>query len=1392
MLRRLPIVIAVVVSLAASAQELPFTHFTPNDQVSPLPSASVQKIVQDHLGFIWMGFYSTGVTRYDGHAMESYSEDDGLADLTVREIVEDAAHRLWIGSEAGLVVSEKPLDAYVGSRVRFTNRVGKDELIRARIRRNCVVADRAGWVWVGTQDGVIRYRIDGGHLKSEHIDDRAAECMATRSDGSVAIGFTRGGAAIYRGDATKEAEIIVAEPTALRETADGTLWGGGADGSIWNIVHGDRVALVDHSLSEPIVAIAETSDAVWIASLGNGVLRFDRRDLSQRLHITRANGLLGETLWSLLVDREGNIWFAQNGGASRLRPDYAAFEAFTGQPHGGAAPALPDPSAFAVQPAVSDPALKPFGDYIWVGTGGGVAAIGKDDTTSALRTSDGLNSNSVYTLGYGSHPRLWIGTVGGVNFLSLSGTEPPELPGKTHRVNTTFRGAPVVVSGFNLDVTYAARRFGDAMWFASNTGVSLVSGEQWFLFRTAAGLPSTGGTSVAIDDDGYVWVSSIDKGVFRSTIPLATGGAPALAGGAPALWNGAPALAGRSSALTSGRPAEAGAPFLLGGVAGREVMTRVFAPAWGVTSGAPTNSTRSLLWHRGKLWVGTSVSLSILETKPQPHAIATLLRPALGGGLVVGMAAAPDGTVWVSNNAGLVGVDPNTYKVIAHVTKADGLIDDEAWAYAPLSVASDGRIYFATPSGLSIFDPAMRRRNTTPPSVQLRSVEFKETSVGNEIVIEYAAITYTDESRVRFRTKLDGFDRDWSPEKSDFKIRYTNLPAFIVPRSYTLEVIARNGDGVWSRKPLRYSFTVQPAIWFRWWAVIAWIALIVLVARLANQLRIAQLKRKNRALEDLVMTRTEEIRAQAKEIETLDTIVEIINREVVLENVLKSILEQSVKLFPKADKAVFVKFDHDQQRTEIVAAHGYSLDMFKGISLTLDEAMRRYSEHSEQLEEGVYLIKEESFRDLAGSEKIRHFPAPKSMLAMAVTLGGRVEGFLIFDNFPDPDAFSRSDIQKLARVREHAVSAIAKARILRELQIKNRQAEEANQAKSRFLANMSHELRTPMNAIIGFSEILVERLHEKIEPKYLGFLKSILSSGQHLLSIINDILDLSKVEAGKMEIFPEKFSVRGAIESTCQVMKGMSERKGVTFDIDVAPDTGDIESDHAKFKQILYNLLSNAVKFSRTRGVVTIRAWRVADSVSISVIDRGIGIAAEHLEEIFDEFRQVDSSAPRQSGTVLGLSLVKKFVELQRGHVEVESTLNEGSTFTFTLPVQFKGASIPSPIVNPDGTVIPPGNRVLVVEDDDDSYDSLSAYLQSAGYVAIRAKTGEEALRLAQSMRPMAITLDLVLPGVEGIDVLRRLKSDPKTASTPVIIVSMLDNRELGLAFGADDYFNDS
>jgi signal transduction histidine kinase/DNA-binding response OmpR family regulator len=360
-------------------------------------------------------------------------------------------------------------------------------------------------------------------------------------------------------------------------------------------------------------------------------------------------------------------------------------------------------------------------------------------------------------------------------------------------------------------------------------------------------------------------------------------------------------------------------------------------------------------------------------------------------------------------------------------------------------------------------------------------------------------------------------------------------------------------------------------------------------------------------------------------------------------------------------------------------------------------------------------------------------------------------------------------------------------RLTQELADANRRTQEADRLKSQFLANMSHELRTPMNSIIGFSEILVERLQGQVEPKHLGFLKHIHDSGQHLLGIINDILDLSKIEAGKMEIYPEFFSIAPVIENVCQLMRGMA-RSATRFVVDVPRDLPQIETDLAKFKQVLFNLLSNAVKFSPPDAPVTIRARLENGAITLAVHDEGIGIDAAYHDVIFTEFRQVDGTPRREfGGTGLGLALVKRFCELQGGSVRVDSVLGAGSTFSFTLPVRSRAAVVTrqpeSPLLHTRS------DRVLVVEDDANAYDLIAAALGSAGYLSIRARHGEEAMKIARESRPAAVTLDLVLPGVDGWEVLKRLKNDSETCAIPVVIISMVDNRDLGLALGADDYF---
>lgn len=1350
--------LTLLIALPVAGQELPFRHFTPSDQVNPLPSASVQKVTQDHLGYIWFAFYSSGLTRYDGHAMEQYGTDDGIRDPTIREVAEDGTHHLWAGSESGLVVSEKPLDFYEpGKRVHFVSAVGKERLPEMRVRRNCLVTGIDGWIWAGVQDQLVRYRFHGDVLERGSIDTvpmtaAGVSGMLMRRNGSVLVSLNSTAILQFDRDGKYVGELH-GQPActtgALLEARDGALWGGCTNGVLWRGQE-THYEVINHTLTDRIVALLESSGGeLWVASLGSGAMRLDASTFGDVFIVNRKNDLLGDTLWALYEDREGNLWFAQNGGVSRLRKDYRAFEALTGRSHGGEQPALPDPSAFSVlAPEANSPG--PWSSLLIVGTGGGLAVIAADKTRTVLRVGEGLLSNSVYSLARDAEGRIWIGTARGVNCLSTVTDMPPMMPSST-RNNVMIAGARGVVTSYPVDTTYLVQPFRihgvETIWVAGIQGLNSLANGKWFPFGTQDGFPAAGATCVAVDDDGYVWAGTPDSGLVRSVTP----------------FDPASPRADRAK--------------------------KFFASAWSQANGARTDSVRTLLWAGGKLWSGTANGLAILDTRPL-RTVATLPDASLGGSFVAGLMLSPRGeSVWVSQNAGLAEVDARDYHIRTRVSKTDGLIDDEAWAYDPLAFGDDGRIYFATPRGLSIFNPALREPNAEPPIVRLRDIEFHEDRKGNnEISIAYAALTFSDESRVVYRTRLFGYDAEWSSARPDAKIRYTNLPAYLFPKSYRFAVMARNSDGVWSL-PQLYGFSVLPPWWLRWWAMIVYVGGIVALASLANRFRVGRLRRRNRELEAIVSARTHEL-------EALDKMVEIINRELVLENVLKSLLEQGMKLFPQADATVFLQFDHEHRRTDVAAAIGHDLKVFRDIRLTPEEATRRYSERAELLEEGVYLIKGDVFPELAGSEQMKHLPIPLSMLAMEVSLGGRVEGFLVFDNFSDADAFSHGDLHKLTRVREHAISAISKARILRELQVKNREAQEANQAKSRFLANMSHELRTPMNAIIGFSEILIDRLESQIDTKSLTFIRSILSSGRHLLEIINDILDLSKVEAGKMELLPETFPVRSAIESVCQVMRGMSTRKAITFAVEIEPGLTAVETDQAKFKQILYNLLSNAVKFSPSDSIIAIHARRIEAtddrpvSISIEVTDPGIGIARENQTLIFEEFRQVDGTLNRQyGGTGLGLSLVRKFVELQNGTLTVDSEIGKGSTFTFTLPLHFAGTTIPSPIINVDGTLIPPGERVLVVEDDDVAYATLAMYLQSAGYVPIRVVNASDTPRLARNIRPVAVALDVTAPGAQSWDVLRALKADPVTSSVPVIVISKTDNREVGLEIGADDYF---
>ncbi len=358
---------------------------------------------------------------------------------------------------------------------------------------------------------------------------------------------------------------------------------------------------------------------------------------------------------------------------------------------------------------------------------------------------------------------------------------------------------------------------------------------------------------------------------------------------------------------------------------------------------------------------------------------------------------------------------------------------------------------------------------------------------------------------------------------------------------------------------------------------------------------------------------------------------------------------------------------------------------------------------------------------------------------------------------------TRSLEEALAGAEEHRREAERQHIEAERLRI---EAEAASRAKSTFLANMSHELRTPMNSIIGFTDILSQRLEDKIDAKFHNFLLLVRTSSQHLLAMINDILDLSKVEMGKMEVFPETFPLHDVVNGVTQVMSAISQRANVTIEVEIASDIPAIETDPGKLKQILFNLLSNAVKFSPRGTMISLAARRIDEKLELSVSDQGPGIAATDVEKAFEEFRQLGPARNAQVGTGLGLSLVRRFSELLGGSVRVESIPGEGSTFYVTLPLRY------SAVMASGDIAMPSGSTVLVIDDDDEEWKVVRAALDTTSFVPMRVQSGREALARLQRISPAAAVLDLALRGGEGWEVLAALRK----AEIPVIVIASADD----------------
>ena len=527
--------------------------------------------------------------------------------------------------------------------------------------------------------------------------------------------------------------------------------------------------------------------------------------------------------------------------------------------------------------------------------------------------------------------------------------------------------------------------------------------------------------------------------------------------------------------------------------------------------------------------------------------------------------------------------------------------------------------------------------------------------------------------------------------------------------------------------------------------------------------------------------RRAELARKVDELEALREVGEAVGSSLDVDHVLSTIAMHAVELSGTGGGSILEYSEHD--RCFMVRAAYQTepevIDRLRGIRIELDETLVGRAAK----ERRPIAVIDLNVADLDPHLRILYEAGWRSVLAVPMLREEQIVGALIVRRKRTGD-FSAETVELMETFASQSTLALINARLFRELEKRSAELEVASRHKSEFLASMSHELRTPLNAVLGFSEVLLEQMFGEINERQEEYLRDIHGSGRHLLELLNEILDLSKVEAGQMELEYTTFELAPVLDQAASMLRERAGLKGIDVVVDAA-DVGSVEADELRLKQVVINLLTNAVKFTDDGGSVVVRATRSdADVVTITVRDTGIGVPPSDRERIFESFQQGGRGPTREEGTGLGLTLSRRIVELLGGRMWLQSEVGVGSTFGFSLPVQRPQAA---------GWVAEPRSATeqadaVVIDDDRPSLDLLTAYLAGGALRVTTARDGPSGLEAVRRIRPAVVLLDIRLPGMDGWAVLEALKADATTRDIPVVVVSIVDEHSRGAVLGAAAY----